>query len=487
VSRGDVLGLAAVSHAADPEAIARALGLTPAEVAAILFPVVATEDVDGAPRWVVTLAVRRRVLAWDRGADGALVATGQPAVARWVALAGPARGPTETLLRAWLAGRLTDVPQQVRKRPDELRRVATWLADCAWVTPPPREILARLAVEELRRRCHDVASASFVGRDDVLGWMRDRLAHPPRTVVIEGGGGLGKSALLATFVLGAGAYQPGGPIALFLDFDDPVRTVARPDLLHAELARQAAIQAPALDGIARELAATAASNSRAAREDDGPPDEAIARDGRAASLADYLFAELERVGRPSYLVVDTLERARHAAPALLEERLVFWRNQVASRPGQHLIVAGRGPPRPGGAGGRPALALAPAGARRGGQAPGRAPEGAGRAAGAAPPDPRSPRPRWHDPAQPAAVCARGGHPHSRRGRRRAPRSRAARGPGRRLSPAAHHRSPAVGPAGRGRAPGDPPAGHHAGGAGRDRGPAGDAAHRRSARGRAPVR
>lgn len=343
MSRGDVLGLAAVSHAADPEAIARALGLTPAEVAAILFPVVATEDVDGAPRWVVTLAVRRRVLAWDRGADGALVATGQPAVARWVALAGPARGPTETLLRAWLAGRLTDVPQQVRKRPDELRRVATWLADCAWVTPPPREILARLAVEELRRRCHDVASASFVGRDDVLGWMRDRLAHPPRTVVIEGGGGLGKSALLATFVLGAGAYQPGGPIALFLDFDDPVRTVARPDLLHAELARQAAIQAPALDGIARELAATAASNSRAAREDDGPPDEAIARDGRAASLADYLFAELERVGRPSYLVVDTLERARHAAPALLEERLVFWRNQVASRPGQHLIVAGRGP------------------------------------------------------------------------------------------------------------------------------------------------
>lgn len=342
MSRADALGLAAVSYALDPEAIARALAMPAAEVAQVLFPEVVTESIDGAPRWVLSVASRRRVLAWER-VDGAVRATGAEAVARWLTLASPAVGVTETLLRAWLAGRLTDVPQRVRAHPEELRRVANWLADCAWVTPTPREVLARLALDDLRRRCEAAASATFVGRKDVLGWMRDQVAREPRVIVVEGGGGLGKSALLATFALRAGAFTPGGPVALWLDLDDPSRSLARPDLLHAELARQAAIQVPALDGVARELRAHAEQTSRDLRTGVAAAEAVSTRDGRGDSLADYLFASLDGLGRPVFLIVDTLERGCHSGLALLDERLGFWRQQLAARRALHLIAAGRGP------------------------------------------------------------------------------------------------------------------------------------------------
>ncbi len=329
--RRNVVGLAAVDGAIDIGAIARVAGAAEEEVARTLFTEVVTELVDGAPRWVLRLESRRRVLATVARARG------------WIERAAPTIDPIAVLLRAWIAGTLTDLPQQVRKRPDDLRRVANWLVACVGVTPDPRRVLAVLALEDLRRRCDATASREFVGRKDELHWLDDAVDRDPRIAVLEGVGGAGKSALLAKWILRRKGYQPGGPIVMWVDFDDPGFHLARADRLNVELARQAAIQDPSFAEAEAKLREHSQLLSKDAARRDSSGDDPRDVDAGNDSLAAYLFARLDASNRQTLLVLDTIERPRNETPRRLDDRLAFLAREVGNCRNLRMVVAGRGP------------------------------------------------------------------------------------------------------------------------------------------------
>lgn len=125
------LPMLATSHLVDPQVVAAALDVDVGDVVTALFPLVATEVHEQRPWWVLRPNLRRRWLADFAPAPG-------------VTLPPPASATTsasEALLRQWLTGALTDVPQKVHTMPDPLRQVAGWLQDCARLRPPARAVL----------------------------------------------------------------------------------------------------------------------------------------------------------------------------------------------------------------------------------------------------------------------------------------------------------------------------------------------------------
>lgn len=329
-----LLPVVATSHVIDPEVVATQFQQVVGDVISALFPVVATEEHDGMPRWVLKPSVRRRVLAdFDPHTSLPLPP-----------LASKLDSDRQTLLRHWLSGDLTDLRQAIENQPDALRQVAGWLSDSANVTPRPRDVLQRLAVADLRAKHKRTASENFLGRKDELDLLDELTSHAPWSAIIEAPGGMGKSALIASFLLQQKAYTDDGPIAIVLDLDAPDLTPSRPDYIYAEMARQAAIQTVALDGVEGELRniADRTETLESVHADAGY------NDAHTDSLARFMFSSLVATGRTVYLALDTLERPRHTIPDLLEtflERLIAnIRSGGNQRPEQlRLLVAGRGP------------------------------------------------------------------------------------------------------------------------------------------------
>lgn len=332
------LAVAATSHLVDPERVAEHLQVTADAVVSALFPAVVTETYGGVPRWVLKPSLRRRLLAdFDPAANTPL-----PPPASTTATA------SETLLRQWLTGAFTDVPQAVAKQPDALRQVAGWLFDGTRLRPPPREVLQRLAVGELRAKYQRTATNAFVGRNDELHRLDALTAAAPWTVIVEATGGMGKSALLAKFLLQHGAFAEGGALAAVIDFDDPGLTPARPDLIYAEIGRQLAIQDVRFDGYAHELRSNAETVDGLGADSGFEAFDTTARDDLSTdSLARALFGRVATVGRPLYLALDTFERPRQTIATALESFVARLQAIVADcrAPATPiaLIVAGRGP------------------------------------------------------------------------------------------------------------------------------------------------
>ncbi|HUQ01682.1 MAG TPA: hypothetical protein VM261_04265 [Kofleriaceae bacterium] len=307
------------------------------EVVAALFPHVATEVHDGAPRWVLKPSLRRRLLADFNPAKNLPL---PPAASTHESKSGK-------LLRTWLAGKLTDLPQTIQKQPDALRQVAGWLSDSERVVPKARQVLRGLALDELRAKYERTASKQFVGRKNELYRLEKLTHHDPWIAIVAAPGGMGKSALLAKFLLRQKAFTANGPIAIVLDLDNPGLTPSRPDLAYAEMARQAAIQVDDFESVEKELRDNA---DGAETSTERHPDSGGYNDLHTDSLGRSMFERLVKTGRAVFLALDTFERPRQAIPKLLDtflERLITnvrTATQSQQRPDAvRLIVAGRGP------------------------------------------------------------------------------------------------------------------------------------------------
>jgi tetratricopeptide (TPR) repeat protein len=327
-----LLGAAAVCHLLDLERLATATGATAAEVAQKLLPLVDTErEPDGVSRWTLRPAIRRQLLA---GASPELAA-------KWIAMGpGAVDTPTEQVLRLWLTGKL-DVGAALAASGNAVRRVAGWLRDCRWIALSADGVLEAIAADELRMQLERAASPTFVGRSDELKQL-GQLLTGPRLAVIEAPGGMGKSALLARFFLDWGAFTPQGPIVLMADFDDASVSVLDLEAFFAELARQAALQQPSLPGFERSFREHGAQFRRINQDELGDSFRGQ-EDSRVYGLWRYFAEALSGTDRPWILVLDTVERAQHVSPRLVEMLLAELRQTIYEHSRASLLVSGRGP------------------------------------------------------------------------------------------------------------------------------------------------
>ncbi|WP_405942657.1 AAA family ATPase [Streptomyces sp. NBC_00207] len=301
----------------------------------------------------------------------------------------PGPGPEHTVL-AYLAG---DPPDLARQDADELPhtlQAVLWLAQIPGMTGLPETAAVQGMLERARllQPLERLVQSPFQGRADELAQLRTYIGLPAgtlperlrqirsevsrageteRPVLIHGLGGVGKSTLLAKFLLESLHDSPTGFPFAYIDFERPTLSVHEPATLIAEMARQLGIQYPqqraAFDALAHECEAAAGVHRTAEDTVDelyglsttratmgrlsasGLHALAAAREGvLAAQLATLVVAA---VGVPAaeqpplVVVIDSFEEAQYSGSPELGRMWGVWAGLQKVHPRLRTVVAGR--------------------------------------------------------------------------------------------------------------------------------------------------
>ncbi|MEU5806322.1 ATP-binding protein [Streptomyces sp. NPDC047718] len=255
-------------------------------------------------------------------------------------------------------------------------QAAVWLSLVPGATgvPDPAQVQLRLERARLLQPLRYLVQNPFCGRAAELEELRayalddtgGPVEQPP--LLIHGLAGIGKSTLLATFLLDIRDDVPGGFPFAYIDFERPTLSVHEPASLIAEAARQLGIQYPdhraAFDALAGECEETA----RTQREEQNTVDElnqlSTTRSGAGRASAERFNtlareretalirrgAELVRQavgapagapGPPLVIAVDSFEAAQYRANPVLGRLWAMWAALQQAYPRLRWIVAGR--------------------------------------------------------------------------------------------------------------------------------------------------
>lgn len=226
----------------------------------------------GAAVWTLKPEIRETALASLAGPDAAL-----RALLTNIGLRPEGPGPERTALTLLTgAGAGTGAVDGIGLRTggadadalcDTLQAVL-WLGRVPGVTglPPVDDVQHRLEEARLLQPMHRLLQGTFHGRTAELDSLHAYLALPEEPaeppVLIHGVGGIGKSMLLARFLVDALAAAPARFPFAYLDFERPTLSIHEPATVIAEMARQLGIQHPghraAFDALADECEQTAA-------------------------------------------------------------------------------------------------------------------------------------------------------------------------------------------------------------------------------------
>ena len=269
-------------------------------------------------------------------------------------------GPVQDQLRRYLLGRAPALEVQALEELEATRQVAAWLRDAVPGVPSPEAVAARSAYLHLLAPFDAIASdAMFRGRRRELDELRAyvgvlpvstllgrlaaktlRWAQPAAqpALSLHGPGGVGKSALIARFMLEHVRLPDGGRIPFaYLDFDRAGLDVAAPYGLVTEMIRQLAAQFP-IDRFEQMRALVEARTASRGPSDTGAVAEAEAVLGDTlAIMGDVLAA------RPYVVVLDTFEEVQFRGEA---RAYPLWEmlDRLQQRwPVLRVIVAGRAP------------------------------------------------------------------------------------------------------------------------------------------------
>ncbi|NKY14738.1 AAA family ATPase [Streptomyces somaliensis] len=310
-------------------------------------------------------------------------------------------GPERVCL-AVLRGR---PPSTVGAGPDELAdllQAVLWLSLVPGVTglPDARAVRDELDLARLLQPLERLVRVpSFVGREAELARLRDFVrapgapagAHPAApapllVLVVHGPGGMGKSTLLANFLLGslrggteggaAGGGRRGFPFPFaYIDFERPTLSVHEPVTLIAEVARQLGVQYPAFRVELEALAAGCQEEARAQRAQEERVTElnrlAATRAGLgrrtsreflagASERESSLFRRVGEVLRravagdaPFVTVIDSFEEAQYRGSPALGRMWAVFLALAEAYPRVRVVVSGRSPVGHPAAGSRP--------------------------------------------------------------------------------------------------------------------------------------
>ncbi|MEX0167855.1 trypsin-like peptidase domain-containing protein [Streptomyces sp. LMG1-1-1.1] len=340
----------------------------------------------GAPATVWTLKpeVRDATLAGLPGPDVAL-----RALRANIGLRPPGPGPERVALALLAgggpplaaAGRGLDGPpppplqDPVEELSDTLQAVL-WLSRVPGVTglPAVDDVQHRLEKARLLQPMHRLIQGTFHGRTAELDSLHAYLALPEEPaeppVLLYGVGGIGKSTLLAKFLVDALAASPTGFPFAYIDFARPTLSIHEPATVIAEMARQLGVHHPALraefDALADECERTAAvqrgerneldelyqlAGTRATMGRDYSSDfhaRASAREQELAHRVASLVARAVRPGPggsapPLLVVVDSFEEAQYRGSPVIARMWAIWTALRAAYSRLRFIVSGRAP------------------------------------------------------------------------------------------------------------------------------------------------
>jgi cellulose synthase operon protein C len=222
---------------------------------------------DGRLEWRLPDAVRRETLESFSGDKEV-----QEAAARGAT----ASSPAQRMLSAYLTLSAPPLGAQSYEELLATAQVTPWLQGIVGALPDLEDVKHRLAVAELLAPMRRLVGSWFQGRADVLGRLHDYtdilpwgsrlktirrrlrqasslLDNPP--LVLYGPGGVGKSTVLAKFILDHSDSEDRIPF-VYIDFDRPGMLPQEPLTLLVEALRQLGAQYPAIGGRAEELRST---------------------------------------------------------------------------------------------------------------------------------------------------------------------------------------------------------------------------------------
>lgn len=210
------------------------------------------------------------------------------------------------------------------------------------------EIEGRLEQLEVTRAVRALAEAGCIGRDAELARLHAYRREPARgslsedpAFVVHGVGGIGKSTLVARFLMDVvHDAERGEPVVLaYLDMDRPTLRSYHPDVVIDDVARQIAAQ---LTFHRRRLSDL---RSQAAQWSKGSGLESIGSIRSSGQSAYEVAASVRDAGIDSLIIVlDTFEEVQRADPELRDQIYRLFALLRAELPGCKLIVSGRAPP-----------------------------------------------------------------------------------------------------------------------------------------------
>lgn len=218
------------------------------------------------PTWMLRQEVRTRALRTAGGLEALRAARGDT----------PATDDSQRIIDRVLRG--PPFPVEAIADADLARwiPVAGWFAGLVPDLPTGKDLQLELERRKHEGRLREIVGDRFVGRDEELRRMHDWGVSGTGPLVVAGPGGIGKSALLARFVL----ERPPGTLFAWLDFDRADLAADDEASILSELVRQLTLQVPAL--------------------------------GAASDVATLKAALGPRADEPILVVLDSFEVAQHA-------------------------------------------------------------------------------------------------------------------------------------------------------------------------------
>lgn len=353
---------AALRSTFEPEQLVAGSNPDPDRLRTVLERSIVVEDADGRLTWCLRNDARREALATLGGREAVLEA------ARTYAAPGDR---LQAAIVAQLEGRAAPVAEQ---SPEQLARTLQALELLGELGDGPAQagsVRSRLDRELLLEPFRYLVGDHFAGREDELQTLSDYvgvlgprsvkerarriargaagfLTEPP--LVVSGAGGIGKSSLLAKFVLNH-THDGGSALPFaYLDFDRSSLNAADPTTILVEAARQLAIQAgesrDAWEAGRRRWASTLTMKRQASPivRGQAPGYEADRLFQRSvidefAELLDLAFEP----GSPFLLVLDTFEEVQFRSRTYVAALWDFLEALQARVHRLRTVIAGRAP------------------------------------------------------------------------------------------------------------------------------------------------
>lgn len=220
--------------------------------------------------------------------------------------------------------------------------VLEWVVDILDGLPEATAVRKELARADLLAPMRRLAGRDFVGRERELEQLGRYVFGPKRRepLFVFGPGGVGKSTLLARFVLAHAA--PQNVAVAYVDIDRPVIRPERPLTLLLETITQLRQQldppADAADSLVKEVTFAMSRYEPGLHFESASPEI-----GLLALFGNHVGQWLQ--GRTALVIVDTLEEAQFLGSDVIWPLISFLVSMNTAAEGQRVILSGRALPR----------------------------------------------------------------------------------------------------------------------------------------------
>jgi hypothetical protein len=310
------------------------------------------DDSSGVQYWSLKSDVRKRVLRTVRTV---------PAMRGILNRARrPVNDTTQQVIEAWIEQRAKPLDKQSAEELSATLQVIDWMegTDLATTLPPADVVRGMVERQNFLRPFKLLVGDHFRGRKIELaaldnyvngsGEVHSLKERPP--LLIHGPGGMGKSTLVAKFILEVIDQGSAAPPVVYLDCDRPGLVAEEPVTMLAEAVRQLGLQFPGYQRTAQSLRAAwleqiASQHSEASDALESVVLESGASRGRDRFLEEFgvFVDDLDLGGRPVLLVIDTFEELQYRSRDFVDELFQFLDELQVRLPRLRTVLSGRNP------------------------------------------------------------------------------------------------------------------------------------------------